>query len=158
MGILTVIFPFIVRETYAPILLERKAARLRKDTGNPNLKSRLDRQLTQKKLIFDTLIRPPRILFTSPIVSVLAIDTAIVYGYQYLVFTTLSYIFQDKYRLSTGLSGLVYLGNGIGTILGIPFPQNFSETDQSFLTEYTRNLYHRLRIRQSHGAKKEKGY
>lgn len=55
----------------------------------------------------------------------LAVDTAIVYGYQYLVFTTLSYIFQDQYRLSTGLSGLVYLGNGIGTVLGILLILNF---------------------------------
>ncbi|KAJ5358646.1 MFS general substrate transporter [Penicillium cataractarum] len=119
MGILTVIFPFLIRETYAPVLLERKAKHLREETGNPHLKSRLDRQLSQKRLLLDTFIRPPRILFTSHIVTLLAIDTAIVYGYQYLVFTTLSYIFQDQYHLSTGLSGLVYLGSGIGTILGI---------------------------------------
>ncbi|CAI7666363.1 unnamed protein product [Penicillium pancosmium] len=119
MGILTVIFPFVIRETYAPVLLERKAKRLRKEMGNPHLKSRLDTQLSRKKLIFDTLIRPSRILFRSPAVSLIAVDTAIVYGYQYLVFTTLSYIFQDKYNLSTSLSGLVYLGSGIGTVLGI---------------------------------------
>jgi hypothetical protein len=122
MGVLTVICPFLIRETYAPVLLERKARHLRKETGNPQLKSRLDRQLSQKRLLLDTFLRPPRILFTSHIVTLLAIDTAIVYGYQYLVFTTLSYIFQDQYHLSTGLSGLVYLGSGIGTILGISFP------------------------------------
>ncbi|KAJ5449761.1 MFS general substrate transporter [Penicillium daleae] len=119
MGILTAVSPFLIQESYAPVLLERKAERLRKETGNHQLKSRLDRQLSQKRLVVDTLIRPPRILFTSPIVMLLAVDTAIVYGYQYLVFTTLSYIFQDQYHLSTGLSGLVYLGNGIGTVLGI---------------------------------------
>lgn len=118
MGILTVIFPFVIRETYAPVLLERKAKRLRKEMGNPHLKSRLDSQLSRKMLIFDTLIRPSRILFRSPAVSLIAVDTAIVYGYQYLVFTTLSYIFQDEYNLSTSLSGLVYLGSGIGTVLG----------------------------------------
>lgn len=118
MGILTAIFPLLIRESYAPVLLERKAKRLRKETGNPQLKSRFDRQLSQKRLVIDTLIRPFRILFTSPIVILLAISTAIVYGYQYLVFTTLSYIFREKYHLSTGLSGLVYLGNGIGTVLG----------------------------------------
>lgn len=124
MGILTAVSPFLIQESYAPVLLERKAERLRKETGNHQLKSRLDRQLSQKRLVVDTLIRPPRILFTSPIVMLLAVDTAIVYGYQYLVFTTLSYIFQDQYHLSTGLSGLVYLGNGIGTVLGICLTPN----------------------------------
>ncbi|GAB1191296.1 hypothetical protein APSETT444_000468 [Aspergillus pseudonomiae] len=107
-------------ETYAPVLLAHKAKRLRKETGNLELRSRLDQQqLSQQEVVIGTLVRPLRILLTSPIVMLLAIDVAIVYGYQYLVFTTLSYIFQDQYHLSTGLSGLVYLGNGIGTILGI---------------------------------------
>ncbi|KAB8257988.1 MFS general substrate transporter [Aspergillus pseudonomiae] len=120
MGILTIMSLFVLQETYAPVLLAHKAKRLRKETGNLELRSRLDQQqLSQQEVVIGTLVRPLRILLTSPIVMLLAIDVAIVYGYQYLVFTTLSYIFQDQYHLSTGLSGLVYLGNGIGTILGI---------------------------------------
>ncbi|RAK98756.1 MFS transporter [Aspergillus ibericus CBS 121593] len=119
MAILTVLSPFLLRETYAPILLERKARRLRRETGDPNIRSHSAPQLSQREVFFNALVRPLKMLLTSPVVMTLAFDVAVVYGYQYLVFTTLSYIFQDVYRLSTGLSGLVYLGDGIGTILGI---------------------------------------
>ena len=141
---------FVLQETYAPVLLAHKAKRLRKETGNLELRSRLDQQqLSQQEVVIGTLVRPLRILLTSPIVMLLAIDVAIVYGYQYLVFTTLSYIFQDQYHLSTGLSGLVYLGNGIGTILGIMTPTN--SLSPPSLKE-TRHLHNRPRIRQSHRA------
>jgi hypothetical protein len=118
MAILSILSPFLLRETYAPILLEAKTRRLRKETGNPQLKSRLDPGVPRREVIFTALIRPPKLLLTSFVVTIIALDVAVVYGYQYLVFTTLAYIFQDKYHLSTGISGLVYLGNGIGTILG----------------------------------------
>ncbi|KAJ5188095.1 Major facilitator superfamily domain general substrate transporter [Penicillium cf. griseofulvum] len=119
MAILTILSPFLIRETYAPVLLEAKTRRLRKETGNPQLKSRLDPGVSRREVILTALIRPPRLLLTSFVVTTIALYVAVVYGYQYLVFTTLAYIFQDKYHMSTGSSGLVYLGTGIGTILGI---------------------------------------
>ncbi|KAL4942932.1 hypothetical protein BDV06DRAFT_235104 [Aspergillus oleicola] len=121
MGILTILFPFLIQETYAPVLLERKASRLRKSTGNPNFKSKLARDIgvSQRRYILQTMIRPLWYLVTSPILMLLALNVAVVYGYQYLVFTTLSYIFQETYGLSSGTSGLVYLGNGIGSVLGV---------------------------------------
>ncbi|RDK38334.1 MFS general substrate transporter [Aspergillus phoenicis ATCC 13157] len=108
MAVLTILSIVTLRETYAPILLERKARRLRRETGDRDLRSRSATPKSQHEM-----------LLTSPVVMMLAFDVAVVYGYQYLVFTTLSYIFQDVYHLSTGLSGLVYLGDGIGTLLGI---------------------------------------
>ncbi|KAJ5158045.1 Major facilitator superfamily domain general substrate transporter [Penicillium coprophilum] len=119
MAILTIMSPFLIHETYAPVLLEAKTRRLRKETGNPQLKSRLDPGVSRQEVVITALIRPPRLLLTSFVVTIIAMYVAVVYGYQYLVFTTLAYIFQDKYHLSTGSSGLVYLGTGIGTILGI---------------------------------------
>ena len=65
------------------------------------------------------LTRPLRLLVTSPIIFALAFEVAVVYGIQYLIFTTLSYVFQDEYKFSTGESGLTFLGNGIGCLLGI---------------------------------------
>ncbi|CAI7613213.1 unnamed protein product [Penicillium glandicola] len=119
MAILTILSPFLVRETYAPVLLEAKARRLRKETGNLQLKSRLNPGFSRREVIIMALIRPPKLLLTSFVVTIIALEVAVVYGYQYLVFTTLAYIFQDKYHLSTGMSGLVYLGTGVGTILGV---------------------------------------
>ncbi|GKZ22857.1 hypothetical protein AbraIFM66951_004981 [Aspergillus brasiliensis] len=119
MAVLTILSFIVLRETYAPILLERKAQRLRQETGNHDIRPRSGTPMSQHQVFFDALVRPLKMLLTSPVIMMLAFDVAVVYGYQYLVFTTLSYIFQDVYHLSTGLSGLVYLGDGIGTILAI---------------------------------------
>lgn len=122
MAVLTILSIVTLRETYAPILLERKARRLRRETGDRDLRSRSATPKSQHEVFFYALVRPLKMLLTSTVVMMLAFDVAVVYGYQYLVFTTLSYIFQDVYHLSTGLSGLVYLGDGIGTLLGMMKP------------------------------------
>lgn len=69
-----------LRETYAPVLLERKAERLRKETGNMNLRSRLDHGLAKKDYIIRSLVRPMKMLIFSPIVLILSMYMAIVYG------------------------------------------------------------------------------
>ena len=69
-----------LRETYAPVILERKAARLRKETGNPNLKSKMDHGLTPGQHIVMSLIRPAKLLMFSPIVFFLSLYMAMVYG------------------------------------------------------------------------------
>ena len=58
-------------------------------------------------------------LFFSPIVLLLSIDMAIVYGYLYLLFTTITEVFQSTYHFSQGSVGLTYLGLGIGMFLGL---------------------------------------
>lgn len=70
-----------LRETYAPVLLERKAERLRKETGNMNLKSKMDHGLTPKAYLARSLVRPMKMLIFSPVVFFLSLYMAIVYGY-----------------------------------------------------------------------------
>jgi MFS family permease len=69
-----------LRETYVPVLLERKAAQLRKETGNMNLRSKLDHGLTPRAHIARSLIRPMKMLLFSPIVFFLSLYMAVVYG------------------------------------------------------------------------------
>ncbi|KAM0283779.1 hypothetical protein ACHAQH_002369 [Verticillium albo-atrum] len=59
-------------------------------------------------------------LCTSPIIMMISADVALVFGYQYLIFTTLSFVFQEQYNFSSGMSGVAFLGNGVGTILAVP--------------------------------------
>ena len=58
-------------------------------------------------------------LIFSPIVLLLSIDMAIVYGYLYLLFTTITEVFQSTYGFSQGSVGLTYLGLGIGMFMGL---------------------------------------
>jgi MFS family permease len=110
-----------MRETYPVILLERKAARLRKETGNPAYRSKLASPLSPKKLIQHTIVRPMKMLFLSPIVAAMCIYIAVLYGLLYILFTTFTFVFEEVYHFSTSTAGLSFLGSGVGTIFGLAF-------------------------------------
>jgi hypothetical protein len=105
-------------ETYPPVLLERKAAALRKSTGNPHYRSILERDLPHRELFKRTIFRPLRML-VSPIVFLLSLYMAFVYGLLYLLFTTISEVFVSIYGFSQGISGLAFLGLGFGMMAGL---------------------------------------
>lgn len=107
------------KETYAPILLKRKTERLRKETGNDQLKSKYDDGLPQGEFLKRAIVRPLKMLFRSPVVFLMALYMAIVYGYLYLLFTTMTEVFESKYNFHGGTVGLAYLGIGIGMFLGL---------------------------------------
>jgi hypothetical protein len=108
-----------LRETYAIALLNQKAKRLRKETGNPNLRSALDLGLTPRELFKKSIFRPMKMLLFSPIVLTLSTYMAFVYGLLYLLFTTITGVFTKTYGFSQGLSGLAFLGLGIGMMIGL---------------------------------------
>jgi MFS family permease len=114
-----VTFPFIVPETYAPTLLERKASRLRKETGNPGYRSQLDDGIPSTQRLRQALVRPTRMLLFSPIVAAMCIYIAVLYGLLYILFTTFAPVFQGQYGFSSGTSGLAFLGSGVGMLLGL---------------------------------------
>jgi hypothetical protein len=58
-------------------------------------------------------------LFLSPIVFLLSLYVGVVYGYLYLLFTTITVVFEENYGFSQGSVGLSYLGIGIGSVLGL---------------------------------------
>ncbi|KAL4925700.1 MFS transporter [Aspergillus undulatus] len=107
------------RESYAPVLLARKAKRLAKETGNPALRSIHDTGRTPKQIFIDAFTRPVKFLFLSPIVFLFSLFAAVSYGYLYLMFTTLTGIFEDQYGFSASLAGLAYLGFGVGSLIGL---------------------------------------
>lgn len=118
-GLLTLLSFVFLRETYGPTLLAQKAARLRKETGNANLRSKFEQAgRTPGSLFKQAVIRPTKMLCFSPIVFILALDVSIVYSYLYFIFTTFTYVYQERYGFDTGQAGLAYLGLGIGFVVG----------------------------------------
>ena len=130
-----------MRESYAVTLLQRKTKRLQKETGNPNLRSVLDTGRTTKELFIFSILRPTKMLFLSPIVFLLSLHVAVVYGYLYLLFTTMTSVFQQQYGFSQGSVGLAYLGIGVGSLIGLAILGGISDR----LLRYLSN---------KHGAKK----
>ncbi|KAL4913768.1 major facilitator superfamily domain-containing protein [Aspergillus aurantiobrunneus] len=118
-GASTIISLFFLCETYPTVLLERKTQRLIRETGNVHLRSKRDNGLSTMQLFIQAISRPSKMLFFSPIVSASSIYAGLVYGYQYLMFTTFTFVFQDQYNFPTKSSGLTFLGIGVGSILGL---------------------------------------
>jgi hypothetical protein len=106
------------KESYAPVLLARKASRLRSETRNQNLRSKYDTGLSPRDHFKRAISRPIKMLVFSPIVLSLSIFQGLMYSYFYLLFTTLTPIFEDNYHFSPQIVGLSYLGIGTGFLIG----------------------------------------
>ncbi|TGO21872.1 hypothetical protein BPAE_0196g00130 [Botrytis paeoniae] len=100
------------REIYKVKLVQRKVKRLRKSTGNENLRSKYGSSEKHADLK-DSLLRPIKMLFFSPIVFIISFFTALVYGISYVILTTLTPILEDNYGLGQGPVGLAFLGRGM---------------------------------------------
>lgn len=118
MGAVTILCLFFMRETYETVLLSRKAARLRKQTGNTALIARTDKGLTPNQLLKLSLLRPLKLMVLSPMVTSLSIFAGVAFGLVFLQITTFPLVFEEQYGFGTGTSGLAYLGLGFGMLFG----------------------------------------
>lgn len=118
-GFLSVLFLVFSRETYAPVLLQRKVNRIRKQTGNDLLRSKLDVGLSPGDYFKRSIVRPFKMLLFNPICAIFAVYMGITYGYLYLLFTSITVVFEESYGFSSGIVGLVYLGLGVGSMAGL---------------------------------------
>ncbi|KAK1585695.1 major facilitator superfamily transporter [Colletotrichum navitas] len=126
-GVVCIIAFLVLRETYPPVLLERKAARIRKETGNPNYRSSLARDYTPGELFRRSIVRPMRLLLCCPFVTVLCAYVAVLYGTLYLLFATYSFVFTEVYGFSAVAVGLVFLPGGLATLCGAFYVGAFSD-------------------------------
>ncbi|KAK4133744.1 MFS general substrate transporter [Trichocladium antarcticum] len=119
-GVLAVFTFFTLQESYAPVILQRKAAKLRKETGNQALRGQFtDTSISAASRLKLAIIRPIKLLFLVPIITSMASYVAITYGILYLLFSTFSLVFPTHYGFGEGESGLVYIPSAIGMALGI---------------------------------------
>lgn len=107
-----------MHETYAYAILNRKARRLRKETGNQHLRSVLDEGRSPKRTIMTAIIRPTKMLVCSPAIFLISLLMLLFYGYFYLLFTAMPVLLEGAYGFSTGSIGLTYIGPGIGSLIG----------------------------------------
>ncbi len=109
-------------ETSHPNILLRRAARLRKLTGNVNFKSQseIDQQnMKPSAVVIDALIKPIEITFKDPAMLFVQIYTAIIYGIYYSFFEVFPLVYPVYYGMSAGQIGLVFLCILIACIIGI---------------------------------------
>jgi multidrug resistance protein len=117
-SIAAIVGAFLLPETYAPVLLQRKAKQMKIDTGNLSFKSKFDEDKTIKQRIFKALVRPFILLTTQPIIIVLTLFQSIIYGSFYILLVTISRAFEQTYNMSVTIASVNYLASGLGFIVG----------------------------------------
>jgi MFS family permease len=122
-GVLWIALLFFLPETYAPVILRKRAEALSKKTGKV-YKSRgeIEQGETSVSELFKTsLSRPWVLLFKEPIVLLLSIYMSIIYGTLYGLFGAFPIVFQQVRGWSTGIGGLAFLGVMVGMFCAIAY-------------------------------------
>lgn len=112
---------FFLPETFAPVLLARKARRLRRldPQGNKDLYAPHEKDdWSIGGIAHRTLLRPFEILVQEPILVLITVYIAIVYGILYGLFEAVPVIFEMKRGFNLGESGLIFIAVGLGTTIG----------------------------------------
>ena len=113
----------ILPETYAPVLLRKRAERLRSMNGavcvsamalGQDVKPKLSRSLAT------ALSRPLQLALHEPIILCLALYQAVVFGILYLTFAAFPIVYGNR-GWPPGLSGLSFLGVLVGTLSSVIF-------------------------------------
>jgi multidrug resistance protein len=122
-GVLWVVCTALTPETYAPVLLRKRAAALSKKTGKVYI-SHLDcdgRKQTAGQIITTGLSRPWKLLLLEPIVLIISIYMAIVYATMYMLFAAYPIIFHEQRGWSSGATGLCFTAMAVGMIIALTY-------------------------------------
>ena len=116
-GMLLIMYAIFVQESYAPVLLARKAQSLRKSTGK-RFHTKFERTYpTLSRKIQASFLRPLKLLVTRPIIVVMSFLMACNFGTYCFVLSTFANIWTDRYHQSETVSGLHYIAIAVGSTI-----------------------------------------
>ncbi|OQE96698.1 hypothetical protein PENNAL_c0001G00992 [Penicillium nalgiovense] len=111
---------FFVPETYHPVLLRRKAQKLRQETGDDRWKAPIEKlQRSVAHTVINSMYRPILLLTLEPMCLCLCIFSAILLGILYLFFGAFQLVFSEVYGLVIWQRGLCFLGLFVGMVIAI---------------------------------------
>lgn len=110
----------MIPETYAPVILKRKAKRLRKETGNPKIMTEQEAAgLSLKELIETCLYRPLKFALTEPVLDLMCFYVCLIYSLLYAFFFAYPVVFGELYNFGDDLVGMVLIPIIIGAGLAL---------------------------------------
>lgn len=120
MGALALILDILfLEETYLKTLLQKRAANIRKQTGNFAIHHISEEEvLSAKSLMQNHLLLPIKLLFREPIVFLITVYSAFIYGILYLFLEAYPIVFADTRGISESLATLPYIGLIVGVLIG----------------------------------------
>ncbi|CAD0054280.1 unnamed protein product [Aureobasidium pullulans] len=116
-GFVYILIVFTVPETYAPIILAKRAKKMRKDTGDSRYVSESDldtRPIGERMKVF--ILRPFQLLFCELIVFLISMYMSVLYGLLYMFFVAFPIIYQEGKGYSASTTGLMFIPLAIGVI------------------------------------------
>ncbi|KAF9634849.1 Major facilitator superfamily [Lasiodiplodia theobromae] len=122
-GVVWIFVSLAVPETYAPVLLKRRAADLSKLNGEVYV-SKVEagkKPVSLKEALYTNLSRPWILLFREPIVFLLSFYMAVIYGTLYMLFGAYPIVYQQHRGWSPGVAGLPFIGVAIGMLLSVVY-------------------------------------
>ena len=136
-GILWIAGIFFIPETYPPVLLRARAKKLSQLTGKVyKSQGDVDQGPTTFAHVFKTsLLRPWVLLFLEPIVLLLSIYMAIIYGTLYMLFAAFPIVYQDGRGWSPGIGGLAFLGVAVGMIGAVLYSATYDNKRYAKLSD-----------------------
>lgn len=117
-GVAFILDVLFLEETYPPAILVQKASELRRRTRNWGIHAKQEEiEIDFRELISKNFSRPMRLLFFEPIVLLISIYTAFIYGLLYLFITSYPAVFQRIHGFTPGQAGLPFFGMVVGQLL-----------------------------------------
>jgi len=120
-GFCLVFLFFLLPETSSPNILHRRTRRLRQITGDDRFTCEPDmmsEKMGPKDIVLMTLVKPITLNFQEPIVFLLNLYIALIYGLLYIWFESFPLVFTGIYGFSLGIEGVAFLGILVGTLIG----------------------------------------
>jgi multidrug resistance protein len=115
----------LIPETYAPVILKRRAAQLRKQTGDMNIITEQEKvKLTFYDIVRTSLIRPIIMVLTQPVLDLMCMYIVLIYAMLYAFFFAYPIIFGALYNYNNGIIGLMFIPILIGAgfaLVATPF-------------------------------------
>jgi hypothetical protein len=106
-------------ETLGAAILARKTKRLQALQKNHELHSPYTHKRPPLELLKLSIIRPAKLLTQSTICLSISLYVAVTQSYLYILFTTLTGVFTTQYHWHGGITGLPFLGLGVGSLIGL---------------------------------------
>jgi hypothetical protein len=144
--VITILF---MKETYAPVLLRKKALHLQTTLGESvgGGATVQPRAASMQQALLRSMYRPFLLLFLEPMCFCLCLYTAVIIGTLYLFFGAFPLVFSNLYGFNLWQIGLTFLGQLIGTFLGVALDplwrwnlqrliRKYSADGKEFLPEY----------------------
>ncbi|CCM05122.1 uncharacterized protein FIBRA_07330 [Fibroporia radiculosa] len=114
------LFCCTIPETFAPTILKKRAARMRKETGNVNITTEQELfKASMSQILIETLVRPFQMLVTEPILLLMSSYIALIYGLLYAFFFSYPVVFLEEYHFNDGFFGLTFCSVLIGLALAL---------------------------------------